>query len=174
MATKSIPTFEHRTCTRCGGCGQYSYNQMHGSVCYGCGGSGVQLTKRGAVAQAFYVESCKVRVDSIQVGDLVEYVGVTNGGGTFRKFVKVEEIEHSIQRGASLKDGVMVPYALPTITFWSTIGRERYGSGGWPDSLIRKGWDAESKKAKIAAALAYQESLTKSGTPMKRKLTKAA
>jgi len=28
------------TCSRCGGGGHYSWNQMHGSVCYGCGGKG--------------------------------------------------------------------------------------------------------------------------------------
>jgi hypothetical protein len=33
------------TCSRCGGCGQYSYNQLHGSVCYGCGGKGYALAK---------------------------------------------------------------------------------------------------------------------------------
>jgi hypothetical protein len=30
-----------RGCGRCGGYGQYSYNQLDGSMCYGCGGSGL-------------------------------------------------------------------------------------------------------------------------------------
>lgn len=30
-------------CPRCGGSGNYSYNPMHGTVCYGCGGSGVKV-----------------------------------------------------------------------------------------------------------------------------------
>jgi hypothetical protein len=31
------------TCGRCGGSGRYSYNQMDGDRCYGCGGSGKKL-----------------------------------------------------------------------------------------------------------------------------------
>ena len=27
-------------CSRCGGNGNYSYNMMHGTMCYGCGGKG--------------------------------------------------------------------------------------------------------------------------------------
>lgn len=30
-------------CPRCGGSGHYSYNQMDGTRCYGCGGSGVKV-----------------------------------------------------------------------------------------------------------------------------------
>jgi DnaJ-class molecular chaperone len=29
------------TCPRCGGSGQYSYHQLHGTVCFGCQGRGV-------------------------------------------------------------------------------------------------------------------------------------
>lgn len=32
-------------CPRCGGSGHYSYNQMDGTRCYGCNGSGVQVLK---------------------------------------------------------------------------------------------------------------------------------
>lgn len=31
----------YRGCGRCGGWGQYSYNQLDGSMCYGCNGSGL-------------------------------------------------------------------------------------------------------------------------------------
>lgn len=34
---------EHRTCTRCGGSGHYSYNQIDGTRCFGCAGSGKML-----------------------------------------------------------------------------------------------------------------------------------
>lgn len=33
------------TCTRCGGGGHYSYNQMYGTTCFKCHGSGYQDTK---------------------------------------------------------------------------------------------------------------------------------
>ncbi len=33
------------TCTRCNGTGRYSFNMMHGTKCYGCNGTGKQLTR---------------------------------------------------------------------------------------------------------------------------------
>lgn len=33
------------TCPRCGGSGHYSYNQLDGTRCYGCNGSGVSIQK---------------------------------------------------------------------------------------------------------------------------------
>lgn len=38
--------FPLQVCGRCGGSGQHSYNQLHGSVCYGCNGHGVRHTKK--------------------------------------------------------------------------------------------------------------------------------
>lgn len=32
-------------CSRCGGCGHYSYNQITGTVCFGCDGSGRELPR---------------------------------------------------------------------------------------------------------------------------------
>jgi hypothetical protein len=53
-----------QTCGRCGGTGQYSYNQIHGTVCYGCGGKknvAVKLTRK-------VLDDARVKVDA---GDLV-------------------------------------------------------------------------------------------------------
>lgn len=44
--------YDTQTCGRCSGSGSYSYNQIHGSVCYGCGGGKVVLTKAGNAARA--------------------------------------------------------------------------------------------------------------------------
>lgn len=33
------------TCSRCGGSGEFSFNQRDGSTCYGCGGSGIKMPK---------------------------------------------------------------------------------------------------------------------------------
>ena len=30
-------------CSRCGGSGHYSYNPIHGTMCYGCQGKGFNL-----------------------------------------------------------------------------------------------------------------------------------
>lgn len=32
-------------CSRCGGCGKFSYNRIDGTVCYGCNGSGKAVVK---------------------------------------------------------------------------------------------------------------------------------
>ena len=40
-----------QTCTRCGGSGNYSFNMMDGTRCYGCSGSGFQMIDLAAVAK---------------------------------------------------------------------------------------------------------------------------
>lgn len=40
-----------QTCTRCGGSGNYSYNMMEGTRCYGCSGSGFQMIDLAVVAK---------------------------------------------------------------------------------------------------------------------------
>jgi hypothetical protein len=54
--TDTLPMPAHKTrhgfplvnCTRCGGSGHYSYNAMHGSTCYGCGGTGWKIARPAA------------------------------------------------------------------------------------------------------------------------------
>ena len=43
-------TYEKTECSRCGGGGHYSYNQMTGSICFKCNGSGKQFTRKGNAA----------------------------------------------------------------------------------------------------------------------------
>lgn len=43
--------YERKECSRCGGTGRYSYNALHGSMCYGCNGRGRALSKRGLAAK---------------------------------------------------------------------------------------------------------------------------
>jgi hypothetical protein len=35
-------------CDRCAGCGSYSFNQIHGDMCYACNGSGARAVKTAA------------------------------------------------------------------------------------------------------------------------------
>ena len=42
------------TCPRCGGSGHYSYNQMDGTRCYGCGGTGISVQKVRAYTEKEY------------------------------------------------------------------------------------------------------------------------
>lgn len=55
-----------KTCSRCGGSGSYSYNQMDGDRCFGCSGSGKQMM---AITAAIVAEA-KARQDA---GELNEY-----------------------------------------------------------------------------------------------------
>lgn len=75
--------FEEQTCSRCRGTGKYSFNMTDGDRCYGCGGIGVQLTKRGKAAQAFYRNSLMVPVSSLVPGDVIRTDGITRGGAMF-------------------------------------------------------------------------------------------
>lgn len=53
-------------CSRCGGCGRYSFNGTH-SICYGCSGRGefaASLSKRSTLARA---------VEAVEAGKLARY-----------------------------------------------------------------------------------------------------
>lgn len=45
-----METTKTKTCGRCNGTGSYSYNPRHGTMCLGCGGTGV---KGGKPSKAF-------------------------------------------------------------------------------------------------------------------------
>lgn len=53
-------------CSRCGGSGQYSYNQIDGSRCFGCGGCGKNLAKITA-------EIVAAALERIAAGELAGY-----------------------------------------------------------------------------------------------------
>lgn len=59
-----------KTCTRCGGSGRYSYNQIDGSRCYGCNGHGQQLPKNRADWEALRDAAERAASD----GSLDEYI----------------------------------------------------------------------------------------------------
>lgn len=42
------------TCDRCGGCGHYSYNQLDGTICYGCNGTGTTVKTVRAYTEKEY------------------------------------------------------------------------------------------------------------------------
>src|SRR3954452_7150611 len=68
LKTGNSFTFEAESCSRCGGSGHYSYCQSHGTRCFKCGGHGLTLTKRGALAQNVYNELLKINAEDIQPG----------------------------------------------------------------------------------------------------------
>jgi hypothetical protein len=44
--------YETAPCKRCGGSGNYAFNMMHGTVCFGCSGRKTFVTKAGERAKA--------------------------------------------------------------------------------------------------------------------------
>lgn len=75
LETNNI-AFETTTCTRCGGCGEYSFNQIDGKRCYGCHGTGLKLSRAGAAARKRYdavMDEMHTPVTEIKVGDLAMF-----------------------------------------------------------------------------------------------------
>ena len=80
--------FETTECTRCLGSGTYSYNAMHGRVCFKCKGRKTILTANGARAREFYMDNVtavrRARASMVEVGDLVrvtwDYLGTLYTG----------------------------------------------------------------------------------------------
>lgn len=64
-------------CYRCGGTGEFSFNQVDGKRCYGCNGTGWAI-KRGRIAKAWraYQEAVEAARTTtwadVRVGDVVE------------------------------------------------------------------------------------------------------
>ena len=84
--------FERETCSRCGGDGKYSYNQIHGDMCYGCYGKGTRLTKKGSKASEYFKELLLVDNTDLKVGDYIWRDSVPGfEAARWRKIVDIEE-----------------------------------------------------------------------------------
>lgn len=143
--------FESNVCGRCGGTGHYSYNTMTGSVCFGCGGRGRKLTKRGSAAQAFFNDLMTKPASEVVVGDKFLFAAGPMNAATWVVADEVEvDGERVNLRGANARG-------------------ERFGMGTFADSKVRIAQSAEAKLAARTKALEFQATLTKAGTPRKGK-----
>lgn len=133
--------YEKTSCGRCGGSGRYSFNLVHGSRCYGCGGSGKVLTKRGAAAKAFADTLLDVRVENVgerqarytdaMTGKRITFTGTREkDNGAFELLVNGSPASVALGRGIRVR---LIPTA-----------------------------------AEVEAVMQHQASLTKAGTPRKR------
>lgn len=156
-------TFETQTCTRCGGSGRYSYNQMHGDRCYGCNGRGIAYTKRGAAAVAFLNGLRKIRLDQLQVGDFMQ---VSTMSATY--FAPIVSIGPGYPvKSYNHNTGEWVEHSTLSVTT-EHPSRGKSGLVASPSAIVRKGFSAKEKAEQIKQALAYQATLTKTGKPRKR------
>ena len=175
MSQESTPArFERVTCSRCGGSGSYSWCSRYGSTCFKCGGKKEVLTKRGAAAARYMNDLLSRPYAVVKVGDTIRCSSVTMGGDVYSFWGKVVEIGRGVQRGASSDPvtGEMIPYESETVTF--VTESKRFGRSAYTmfasslNETVRFAASAEEKQAALAAALAYQATLTKAGTPRKR------
>lgn len=152
--------FESETCGRCGGSGKYSFNQMDGDRCYGCHGTGYKLTKRGAAASARYRELITRKVSEMTVGmQILTEIGM----GTRKVWQTITAINPDTLNGQG-----RVTLEL------SRKGKhtQSYGMFESTEMMCCNG-QADLDNA-MAEALAYQETLTKTGKPAKRTTKKEA
>jgi hypothetical protein len=153
---------EHTECGRCDGNGRIrGYGHVHGGICFKCGGRGVRLTKRGAAAMELVTAAHRVPADELEAGDVVLWDSPHAAMG--RSYWLTVERTERVSTGARIVDGERIP----------TFGTRLEGQGGGPLTLgdgtvatVRL--PLERRRAVLAAALAYQATLTRSGTPRKR------
>lgn len=155
---KSKEGLEIKVCSRCGGSGKFSFNLMHGSRCYGCGGTGYQYTPKGKAAKAFLESLMQVPTSSLQPGDLVKANGLSG-----RKFMRVLEVKF----GPAKSLGCYRVGHEDEPTCLLVLDGLNWHTG--PEAMVRKGWSGPEKAAFFAQAQAYQATLTKQGKPSKRK-----
>jgi len=156
------------TCSRCGGCGRYSWNQITGDRCFKCNGSGVVHTKRGAAAFAYLQSMRSKPCAEVQVGDLV-YIpsGLFHAGG-FQRVLSHETPDQ--RRAAGTPSGWSGVEKTPI--YQGRLTTEHIGWGYSEGDKIRMGLTAEQKATTLKAALEYQDTLAKTGKPLVRVVTK--
>jgi hypothetical protein len=97
--------YDMEPCRRCGGTGEYSFNAIDGSRCYGCGGGGKQRTKQAQQAAEVlgeYVQRhAMVPVIDVKVGDRVH---IATGMGRER-WATVTKVEVRHDRPATMRKG---------------------------------------------------------------------
>lgn len=154
--------FENETCSRCGGCGEYSYCQMYGRRCFKCAGDGVTLTKRGKAAQHWFNRKKIKPARDVRIGDKVVFDGVP--GFSAAMVVTVDFVGYRENGSKYLKDGEWLP-------FYSIEGADKNGKrhnlGCFENSDVKMHVWGDAKAALLAEAKAYQDTLTKAGTVRK-------
>lgn len=168
--------FEVITCSRCGGTGEYSYNQLTGTRCFKCSGGRVVYSKRALAARRFWQEIRSRKVTEIKVGDVIwERGNDLPGCASPSRWVTVTEVRTDAEEKARHEAGEATCHGLhknpdgETVrTFYYALTTGSSTRYHFPtDSVIVKASSPEEAKEKLARALEYQNSLTKTGKPRK-------
>lgn len=153
------PSFESVTCSRCGGVGRYSIG-----VCFKCHGRKQVLTSRGAAAVRYFRDLMSKPMSELAVGDKILIDGFNAGSYVepTRWATVTEVLLDQPSNAMRLKDGVMV--ASPNVTIVRCGSHSLHMA---PTTLVRVAQTQEQKAEKLLKALAYQDTLTKTGKPRK-------
>ncbi len=153
---------ETKTCSRCGGSGSYSWCQRYGSRCFKCAGAGKVYTKRGLAAHNFFENLLSKPAGQLKPGDKIKTDMVTSEGvGKWWETV-VEVRWGTDQDGGYIVDGVTKRY------FHIITNKCDHGIFNDTD-MYRVAATKEQKAAAFQQALAYQATLTQTGTVKKTK-----
>lgn len=163
-APEAVKSFETETCTRCGGSGHYSYCQMYGTTCFKCRGKGKTYSKRGESALAYARELRTVPASDIQVGWLI-WQSDPAFGQFKAAWYEVESIGEDINRWTDAEGNIHPYLAIAT----------RVMTHCMPSNSAIQAIPTKDRLVEVKAlALAYQDTLTKQGKPMKRKQVASA
>ena len=169
METTTAPTapvtkFETETCTRCHGSGHFSRCQQYGTTCFKCRGRGITLSKRGQAAADYLSSLRSKRVADLVVGDEVWSDNPFMGKPGWFAVTHIEPCKET----ASVTTGNVTTTITDRINVnCAEAGRGMYGAS--PDTMVRVRVTGALADETLAKALAYQASLTASGTVSKRK-----
>ena len=76
--------FPIENCARCKGSGQYSFNPVDGTRCYGCGGRGTTVTRNAREAWSQFefalYQYRNPAVRDVKVGDVLQLTIISSGG----------------------------------------------------------------------------------------------
>lgn len=168
--------FEICICSRCGGTGNYSYNQLTGTRCFKCNGVKAVYTKRGRAALDYWRSLRSRPVEDLKIGDVIWVRGSSLPGCEYPSgWFPILGIETADQARARHEAGEIVAHSFHTaadgsrvLTFYTHIKTENLDSGHLPgDKLVVKSASPEEAREKLQQALDYQKTLTKSGKPRK-------
>ncbi len=130
-------TFETKECSRCGGSGRYSYNSMHGDMCYGCHGKGKQITKRGSAAREIWMAIARptIPVEDVEPGMKLYVSSMSKRGAA-----EVESVgEQTLADGRVINPGILMIQFVP--------GSILSGQGVWKGGTVQLAKTNESHRA---------------------------
>lgn len=156
-----------KPCTRCGGGGEYSYNPIHGTMCFGCNGKGRQLANGKVEAivaeyRALVKSKRNCCADKLTAGITVyvndgRLAGHKDGKGRWAEIA-------SIDFAGATSTAVVVMFVDGTTATVHPRGIVRtYNDGVDAQPFMARCADALGKTSKAAARAEYEGQLAEAG-----------